>query len=152
MIVYPRFRVSSSRTVQRVGVCVGGWVVVLIVSDGWWVLAGAGCDGFCAVFAGYVDPSVVALAAEGWLLGFWVGFGVVVGCGVVEPAFGVEPGGWVGDVGGVLWAGLFVVGEGCVDGGGVGFFEGGFPSFAGCSFADFAGVGVPEGFESVIFR
>ena len=149
MIVYPRFRVSSSLAVQVAGVCVGGWVVVLIVSEGWRVLAGAGCDGFCAVFAGDVDPSVSALAAEwGWgVAGGWV-WG---GGGVVKPAFGVEPGGWVGDVGGVLGAGLFVLGEGVVDGGGISFFEGGFPGFAGCAFADFAWVVVPEGFESVIF-
>lgn len=126
-----------------------GWVVVLIVSEGWWVLAGAGGDGFCSVFAGDVDPSVSAVAAEwGWgVAGGW-GRG---GGGVVEPAFGVEPGGRVGDVGGVLWAGDSVVVDGFEDGGGISFFEGGFPGFAGCAFADFAGVGVPEGVEVIIF-
>ena len=44
-----------------------GWVVVLIVSEGWWVLAGAWGDGLYAVFSGDVDPSVLTVAAEwGW--------------------------------------------------------------------------------------
>lgn len=113
------------------------------------LLAGAGSDGFCAVFAGDVDPSVSTVAAEwGWGVAGGRGWG---GGGVVEPAFGVEPGGWVGDVGGVLWAGGSVVVDCFEDGGGISFFEGGFPGFAGCAFADFAGVGVPEGVEVIIF-
>lgn len=128
----------------------GGLVVGLIVSGGWGCLAGAGGDGFCAVFAGDVDPSVVALAAEGWW-GFGGGWGGGWGVLVVEPAFGVEPCGGVGDVLGVFGAGDGVKLGGFDDGGGGGFSEGSFPCFSGCAFSDFAWVVVPERFESIIF-
>jgi len=45
-----------------------------------------------------------------------------------------------------------VGGEAVEDGFFRGFFEGGFPGFAGCSFADFPGVDGPEVIESIIFR